>query len=56
MSCKQDFPLFNYVGLHPDSRMGSHWCDEVRELFINHPRIRNIHDKIREVPVGTYKR
>lgn len=50
-ACKKEYSLYNYKGLHPDSRMGNHWCDAIGDFLLKHPRAWKLYDKIREVPV-----
>lgn len=50
--CKQDFHVYNYEGLDPGSRMGSHHCKEISELLFQRPRIRKLYTNEREVKEG----
>lgn len=47
--CMRPFHLYNYVGLAPDSLMGSHHCKEISDLIQQRPRIRKLFYGLKEV-------
>lgn len=51
--CLKPFSLYNYVGLHKDSLMGSHHCKEISDLISKRTRIRNLFYGLKEVKVET---
>lgn len=47
--CKKAVSVYEYVGLE-GGRYGSHHCPQIRQLMLDHPRIRTLIEKLREVP------
>lgn len=46
--CKQPFNLYEYKGLE-GGLYGNHNCPEIRQLFLDRPRIRKVFEKLKEL-------
>ena len=51
--CNKQFSLYEYKGLK-GGLYSNHYCFEMGQLFIDHPRIRKTFEKLRQVSKGDF--